>query len=299
MLWCFDALGYVAEWRVLNAADYGAPQKRRRVFILATRSGTRLGRALISEEDKHEWLQKKGFFANAFPAVQDVVHTLVPEPPHGQLYDDARRLSDRFKFDFLNSGVMVSRGVWTATVKPRPEPLVPLRSVLQTEVPDEFFVHEADLPRWQYLKGAKSERRQTPAGFQYSYSEGRISYPDRIDQPARTILTKEGGLAPSRFKHLIIDPQTGRYRVLTPVECERLNQFPDGWTEGIPTGRRYFCMGNALVVGPIERMGQHLAKWASLEESIALRPSDYVEEGVRQETWFDGAPNKVVAFSTA
>src|SRR2546428_556994 len=101
MLWCFDALGYVAEWRVLNAADYGAPQKRRRVFILATRSGTRLGRALISEEDKHEWLQKKGFFANAFPAVQDVVHTLVPEPPHGQLYDDARRLSDRFKFDFL------------------------------------------------------------------------------------------------------------------------------------------------------------------------------------------------------
>lgn len=200
-------------------------------------------------------------------------YTLVPEPPHGQLYDEVRRLSDRYKFDFLNSGVMVSREVWTSTLKPRPEPLVPLQSILETDVSDEFFVPEVDLQRWQYLKGAKSERRQAQTGFRYSYSEGPIPFPDRVDQPARTMLTKEGGLAPSRFKHLIIDPQTRKYRVLTPTECERLNQFPDGWTEGMPTGRRYFCMGNALVVGLIERIGQHLTWWAAREEPIVMQPS--------------------------
>src|SRR2546422_1577073 len=66
MLWCLDALGYVAEWRVLNAADYGAPQKRRRLFILAARSGTALGRAIIGAKDRHDWIQKTGFFAGGF-----------------------------------------------------------------------------------------------------------------------------------------------------------------------------------------------------------------------------------------
>jgi DNA (cytosine-5)-methyltransferase 1 len=111
------------------------------------------------------------------------------------------------------------------------------------------------------LKGAKAERRVHPkTGFEYFYSEGAIPFPDRIDGPARTILTGEGGTSPSRFKHIVEPNFDGRYRRLTPVELERLNGFPDNWTAGMPDGRRAFCMGNALVVGLVERIGQVLAK---------------------------------------
>ena len=138
---------------------------------------------------------------------------------------------------------------------------MPLGKVLEARVEPEYFVPESDVPKWKYLKGAKSEERGTTVGYVYRYTEGAIPFPDPIDLPSRTLITSEGGTTPSRFKHLIKDPATGRYRVLTPIECERLNQFPDDWTStGMPTNWRYFCMGNALVVGLIERMGSKLAE---------------------------------------
>jgi DNA (cytosine-5)-methyltransferase 1 len=90
-----------------------------------------------------------------------------------------------------------------------------------------------------------------------------MAFPDLLSNPSRTILTGEGGTTASRFKHII--QKGSRYRRLTPVELERLNGFPDGWTSsgenGQPIGdaRRAFFMGNALVIGLIERVGQVLA----------------------------------------
>ena len=93
----------------------------------------------------------------------------------------------------------------------------------------------------------------------YCYNEGPLPFPDPLDRPGRTVLTAEGGTSPSRFKHVVETP-SGRYRRLTPVELERLNGFPDGWTEGMTPGQRAFCMGNALVVGLVERIGRVLAE---------------------------------------
>ncbi len=269
MLRCLDDLGYVVEWRVVNAADYSAPQKRRRLFILGARRGTRLERTLMAESNRHVWLQKTGFFATSCPVVQDLVRPLVPESPHVRLDDDLQRVSDRFRFEFPSAGVMVSREVWTTAVKAQSEPIATLGSVLQHGVGEEFSVAEEDLDAWRYLKGAKAEARKAKNGFRYAYTEGAIPFPDSLDQPARTLMTKEGGTSPSRFKHIIVDPDSGAYRVLTPVECERLNQFPDDWTRGMPTGKRYFCLGNALVVGLVARMGAHLDDWVQVEGMLA------------------------------
>ncbi len=273
MLWCLNDLGYRVEWRVVNAADYAAPQKRRRLFILAARQGTALASAIADGLNRHQWLQKNGFFATAFPVVQDLVRPLVPEPPDGRLPRDLQPLSDTYGFEFLNAGVMVSGEIWTLSVKPRSEPLVTLQSVVQRDVAEDFLIREDDLPTWRYLKGAKSEPRRARSGFRYAYTEGAIPFPDPLDQPSRTMVTGEGGLSPSRFKHVILDSQLGRYRVLTPVECERLNQFPDDWTAGMPGRKRYFCMGNALVVGLIERMGAQLAEW-SREDGSRMAQTD-------------------------
>ena len=47
-------------------------------------------------------------------------------------------------------------------------------------------------------------------------------------------------------------------RYLTPTECERLQGFPDGWTEGISDTRRYHCLGNAVTVSVIDAIAERL-----------------------------------------
>lgn len=139
-----------------------------------------------------------------------------------------------------------------------------LRDIIQPheEVPEHFFVPPAQLPVWRYLKGAKNEPRQHKAtGTPYIYTEGALPFPDPLDRPGRTILTAEGGSSPSRFRH-IIDVGNGRYRRLTPVELEQMNGFEPGWTQGMTDPQRAFCMGNALVVGIVEKIGEELARFA-------------------------------------
>jgi DNA (cytosine-5)-methyltransferase 1 len=177
---------------------------------------------------------------------------------------------------FRNAGYMSQRRVWTLDLEPAWDgPLLTLGDILEPAdlVPDDYFISDKDLPRWKYLKGAKREQRyHVGSGTPYFYVEGPIPYPDRTDWPARTILTGEGGRTPSRFKHMIQVPD-GRFRRLTPRELERLNGFPDDWTDtGMPEGRRAFMMGNALVVGLIERVGAQLRADLGQERELAAIP---------------------------
>ena len=129
----------------------------------------------------------------------------------------------------------------------------------EEDVPPEFFIDGKAREVWKYLKGPKSETRKTPEGFEYHYSEGGMAFPESLDKPSRTIITGEGGSSPSRFKHVILTP-SGRYRRLIPLELERLNMFPDNHTAAASDGKRAFLMGNALVTGIVERIGQALEK---------------------------------------
>ena len=88
-----------------------------------------------------------------------------------------------------------------------------------------------------------------------------MAFPDSLHKPSRTIITGEGGSGASRFKH-VIKTKSGRYRRLLPIELERLNMFPDNHTklEGVSDTKRAFIMGNALVVGAIQRVGESLAR---------------------------------------
>jgi DNA (cytosine-5)-methyltransferase 1 len=153
---------------------------------------------------------------------------------------------------------MWRRDVWTRPVEPSYEgPRQVLGDVLQQDgdVPVGLFIPDEKLEQWRYLKGAKREKRMTKEGFIYEYTEGAIAFPDPLDRPSRTILTGEGGSTPSRFKH-VVETSDSRLRRLTPIELERLNGFPDDWTNtGMPESRRAFMMGNALVVGLVQIVG--------------------------------------------
>jgi len=275
MLAALANLGYEVEWRVVNAADYGFPQKRRRVLLIGRYVG-------MAERDPNEVLYR-GPLARALPVEEGPV---LSSSPTFIIGGDPAEVSESFGATkgvspFRNAGYMSQRRVWTLDLEPDwAGPRVTLGDILEpsSDVPDEYFIAEDQLPRWKYLKGAKREQRfHRGSNTPYFYVEGPIPYPDRTDWPARTILTGEGGRTPSRFKHLV-QLDEGRYRRLTPRELERLNGFPDDWTDtGMPVGRRAFMMGNALVVGLIERVGAELMTELTGRQESASIPIDLAD----------------------
>ncbi len=260
MLWGLDHLGYAVEWRVVNAADYGAPQRRRRTFILGASKATRFGEQMSGLYDRRDWLESLGFFAKAVPTMGRRRTETSPLDEAIVLPRTLQQVSDSFSYRFLNAGIACDGNVWTLQVRPRVARRTTLADVLVPKVSKDYYVSEGSIGTWRRLKGAKAESRVAKSGYEYRYTEGAIPFPDSIDRPARTVMTSEGGTSPSRFKHIILDPKTKRYRVLTPVEVERLNGFPDNWTKEMPDRVRYFCMGNALVVNLVERMGRELSR---------------------------------------
>lgn len=259
MLRSLDELGYAVEWRVVNAADYGAPQRRRRIFIVGHLKGTKAWKALRGCTAE-AWVTEEGPLAAALPCTSAGAVTSF------SLDADLDSLSRGFgkglkRTPFAHAGILVEGLVFNVPVESVVEEQATLGSVLQPAgtVGADFWITARELPRWHYLKGAKRESRVARNGHRYDYAEGGMVFPDALDRPSRTIITGEGGKSPSRFKHVVL--QGGRHRRLTPIELERLNQFPDDHTAGAPDAWRAFFMGNALVVGIVERIGKALLPW--------------------------------------
>lgn len=250
ILACLNELGYIAEWRVINAAEYGAAQRRRRTFIFAYHNDTEYARSM-ADKAPIDIVNKDGFFATGFAIEPAEMLAEVSMP------NDIVEVSDTFKFDFCNAGFMKNGIVYTAKVAEITEQPTLLGSILQRNVDDQYYITTEKMSKWTYMKGAKKIPRTSANGHEYVFSEGPIAFPDPWDKPGRTMLTSEATL--NRSTHVVSDPGTGRLRLLTPIEAERMQGFDDNWTNtGMPPRMRYFCMGNALVVPMITRMGRVL-----------------------------------------
>jgi DNA (cytosine-5)-methyltransferase 1 len=300
MLASLDELNYVVEWRVINAADYGMPQRRRRVFILAYAPGTPQHEALSSKSDILGWIENEGTHAQAFPIHPLGVLIPMPKPLKSREDADLADVSDEFnlgansksKSPFMNSGVMVDGEYYTYQSKPNFEgEITTLSEILITpgKVPLEYCIEPDSVLKergWNYLKGAKEEPRKGTDDFTYLYKEGPMIFPDALNRPSRTIITGEGGSSASRFKHVVKFKPTKKMkeefdldsdeaqrirkevglkksewiRRLIPIELERLNMFPDNHTEGATDGKRAFFMGNALVVGIVQKLAEVLTE---------------------------------------
>lgn len=266
MLACLNDLGYNVEWRVINAAEYGFAQRRRRVFIFAYKKDTSYAEYL-AKSSVQSIINNMGFFAKTFPIeFTNSISSVNLE------YDDIVDVSDNFKFKFENSGLMVNGIINTSKVVPILEAPILLGEILEDNVDERFYLGE-NLDKWTYLKGAKKIERTSKSGHKYTFSEGAIAFPDPLDRPARTMLTSESSL--NRSTHVIEDPTTKKLRLLTPVEAERIQGFDDNWTDtGMPEKFRYFCMGNALVVGVVQRMADALNIIFDKEKSTEFAKND-------------------------
>lgn len=301
ILACLQEEGYSVEWRVINAAEYGAVQRRRRTFIFAYKNETEYAKRIYQKikYDKKsgdkgisaalKLMQQEGFFAKGFPVNVIDQNNITT----AQLQKDIFEVSENFEFVFENSGYMTDSVVYTCKTIPQMIKSRVMRDIMQDNVempvdehyyipnerlyytdPDVKYSDEtkADLPAesrktWQYLKGGKKRLRTSANGHQYVFSEGSINMLDEWDKPARTMLTSESSF--NRSTHIVKDLVTGKIRLLTPIEAERIQGFPDDWTKEclvngnvveMPEKMRYFCMGNALVVDMIGNMEKQLSK---------------------------------------
>ena len=255
MLRSLNNAGYSVEWRVINAGEFGFPQRRKRIYILAELDGK-------EPSNFESYLREHSVIASAFPMVPTC------EITEFELDKDLVEISVSFnlgakKSPFLTAGIARNGSVKTIGLAPRSVQMLPLKDVIlpAKEVQSEFWIQDTDIQRWRDAKKGVRKNR-SKGGFDYVYSEGDMPFPDSIDKPSRTIVTGEGGNTPSRFKHVI--RQGRRYRRLTTEELEILNGFEAGWTSSdsikISDSRRAFLMGNALVIGVIQKIGYSLAK---------------------------------------
>ena len=254
--------GYDVQWRVINAGEYGLPQKRRRTYIFAYHKSTNYYKEMHKITDR-DIIFEKGIFAKEFPIESEY---LAINKADISEYKDLIEVSNMFKCQFYNAGLMSDGGIYTVKVKSDCNLIYPLKRVREkSKVNEKYFLNKEKIKKFEYLKGSKRIPRIKPNGEPYYYSEGAMPFPDNLDAPARTMLTSESGI--SRTTHVIEDYQTKKLRLLTPKECERINGFPDDWTNtGMSDKKRYFMMGNALVVGVIEKIGKEIENIVENEE---------------------------------
>ena len=287
MLSCLYEQGYAIEWRIINAADYGMPQRRKRVYILGYKKNSSVFNKLASQNPK-SLIEKSGIIGSAFPV--SIVGEMTDFKVSKNFDKESKNFNKAGKANpFKNSGFMINGKVFTVKTKAvYIGKLMTLGSVLESNKPPktptdlkEFYINEGEQinmspkiqidgtekrldtvwDKWKYLKGSKSELKVNKnQGYSYKYGEGRMAFPDALNKPSRTIITGEGGSGASRFKHVVKDGS--KHRRLTPIELERLNMFPDNHTAHLEATntKRAFFMGNALVVGVVEKIGECLQK---------------------------------------
>ncbi|RRN48101.1 DNA (cytosine-5-)-methyltransferase, partial [Streptococcus suis] len=276
MLTAFNNLGYSVEWRVINAAEYGRSQRRRRVFFFVFRNDTEYAKKLditfeqeneVFPENKYDqYIFKSGLFATQFP-----IHPTPVKNRHVyyELSDDIVEVSDNFTGTVWNTGIMRHGKYYSIDTSCAFDgnPIT-LGEILQSEhdVPEKYFITDSDkLEKFQYLRGAKRIERTSADGHTYIYSEGGMSPTDDLNLPGRTMLTSEGTV--NRSTHFL--EVNGRYRLITPIEAERLQDFPDNWTQKklksdgsvveVSDKMRMFFMGNALVTEIVKQIGDFIA----------------------------------------
>ena len=281
MLAAFNELGYSVEWRVINAADYGRAQRRRRVFFFVFRNDTKWGERLHKTYESNlpkkatteerlaqyqNYIFADGLFGRQFPVKEMAVKKRINA---NHLIGDIAEVSETFKDGkFWNSGLMTNGYYYTIETDPIVENPITMGDIVVPEdtVDAKYYITGEKLEKFKYLRGAKKITRTSADGHEYTYAEGGMSEYDSLELPGRTMLTSEGSV--NRSTHLL--KINGNYRLITPIEAERLQDFPDDWTkfklnakgevEEVSDRMRMFFMGNALVTGIVKRIGDELQK---------------------------------------
>ncbi|EPN3647762.1 DNA (cytosine-5-)-methyltransferase [Enterococcus casseliflavus] len=269
MLRTLSDLGYGVTWKMINASDYGFPQKRRRTFIFAFRKDSIFMKNMknINLENEDEI---RNFLTNMSPLSSTLANKEIHDFEEISLMNqlELKDFSDNFRIKrgFRKTGFMIDGHVYMANYQPVMRPKCTLRTIIKPNIEDDsLYLSKEQKNKFAELKAGFRKIKISKTGHPYKYGMGAIAYPDSLDEPARTMVTSEHTI--SRMSHVVRDPGNNKKRLISPEEAELINMFPEGWTkiEGITKTNRYFTMGNALVVGLVTEIGEEIEKLFKLE----------------------------------
>lgn len=244
-----DELGYDCQWQVLNSKDFGVPQNRERVFIIGH----------LRDQPRPEVFPLEDHIGQVSEASRDAGGRKEAFIKTRHLSQNGRLVSDSITLQAsetphivtLNPGVAAGGAVIPKIIDGKP-------STTRRGFVKEGYTGAIDGDANQLVAntltssdGGMSERHTMVAVA----PRGRdgINTPEyRDDDVANALRASTGGSS----KPMISD--STRIRRLTPIECERLQGFPDNWTEGVSDNQRYKMMGNAVTVNVIEAIAARL-----------------------------------------
>ena len=252
-------IGYLVQWEVLNSKNYGVPQNRERVYIIGHLRGSSRPKIFpirqseeVSDPSREE--EREGnsevsstITSNYKRGVHAMGEQYIMEPKEltkdismaYRVYD-SNGLSTTLKA--VGGGVGAKTGLYQVGV-----------------VKDHNKLRETENSTCidaNYWKGLDNHAQRTGVEVRACLT------PDRAEkrQNGRRFKDNEEPMftLTGQDKHgVMIDSSIRR---LTPTECERLQGFPDGWTEGISDTQRYKCLGNAVTTNVVCEIAKRLLK---------------------------------------
>ena len=250
-------LGYIVEWELLNSKNYGVPQSRERVYIVghlrgqsrpkvfSFREGNGVSKTSRKKERKRSSQISSTITSNYKRGTHAMGEQYILEPKEltknlgqGQRVYSTNGASVSIKA--LGGGQGGKTGLYKI------------------------------VKRNGRVKKDQQNASTLTGGAR---GDGNHSYTDWIVQPTITPSRKNKSQNGRRFKdneepmftltqndvHGVMLNET-QIRRLTPIECERLQGFPDNWTEGLSDTQRYKCMGNAVTTNVVEWVVTQLYK---------------------------------------
>lgn len=223
-------LGYDLQWQVLNSKNFGVPQNRERVFIIGNLRG----------EPRPE----------VFPVAESNEQTYSDIKIAGSTNNSGR--GERARVYNVEGGV----SALTATDYKQPKQI----KVVGTLESDGWEKRHEQTRRVHGIDGISPTIPTGMGGGVMTKVAIPVLTPDRAEKRQNGRRFKEDGdpsfTLTGQDKHGVSDGV--KIRRLTPLECERLQGFPDGWTEGVSDTQRYKCLGNAVTVNVVEYIASKL-----------------------------------------
>ena len=188
-------LGYGVSWKMINAADYGYPQRRRRTFIFAFRKETKFFDYVfnISREDIDEIEE---FIKTMVPFSNTMSNKLVDgiENVDLNLAESLEEFSKNFslKKGFKKTGFMLDGKVFMADYQPEIREEKVIGDLLIKNINEEaLYLSPEKIEKFKKQKMGFQKIKKSRKGYEYKYGMGSMQFPDSLDKPARTIVTSE------------------------------------------------------------------------------------------------------------
>ena len=244
-----DKRGYCVSWRVLDAQNFGVAQRRRRVFIVGSLGNADSAKVLFERESLRRNSKKSGETREeiASGTVSSIERNSVKAFSLDSLASNSMKSSNP------NSGcneVDTARTIDTSGGNP---------ACNQGGIAIATYIAFAQNQREEVrdLKNKAGCLASQPGVHQQTYLAENVRQ-QRCDEVVRIFkndcsptLTKACGTGGNNV------PMVG-VRKLTPTECERLQGFPDLWTDGQANTNRYKQLGNAVCVNVAEWIGKRI-----------------------------------------